>query len=442
MDYNAEHSLAPPPPPSAAPANLPPGCVTGAQAAAMAGHGGAPPQYNSFTSPRSAAPPQPFDANGEPQQGFFPDAGAPPPPYQAPAQPAPATNADGKIWGRKADGKTGWVTPKASDMNNEGPRAPAPVMPVAAVAPPVAQVVPMRALRKQFSGLTGVSGAFSGKDKEEELRQERAKLEADKLAFERQKLEAERKKLEEERARLAQPVAEDAKWYWEESPERLHLHQNLKRPHWVPYEAEATQKLERAWQANETSVPLNASYTANLTAMTQMKNLNGYKRRILRDARPTGGSQRDTSPPPPLAPLKVVTFDEKVEKLTCYYRLNEEQISYAEHERKARERGATVASITSAEENEAVVRVARGQFCFVGALRIGGGNGPTSANWKWCDGKPFQYTNWSRDEPNNYMGHEDRVMIMGNGKWNDIHQGWTGPAVYRFAGKPQWYWEV
>ena len=131
----------------------------------------------------------------------------------------------------------------------------------------------------------------------------------------------------------------------------------------------------------------------------------------LRDARPMG-SVRDTSPPPPLAPLKVVTFDEKVEKLTCYYRLNEEQISYAEHERKARERGATVASICSAEENEAVVRVARGQFCFVGALRIGGGNGPTSANWKWADGKPFQYTNWSRDEPNNYTGHEDRVMIM------------------------------
>ena len=51
------------------------------------------------------------------------------------------------------------------------------------------------------------------------------------------------------------------------------------------------------------------------------------------------------------------------------------QISYAEHERKARERGATVASIGSAEENEAVVRVARGQFCFVGAIRQGGGNG-------------------------------------------------------------------
>ena len=131
MDYNAEHSLAPPPPQAAA-VNLPPGCVTGAQAAAMAGHGGAPPpQYNSFTSPRSAAPPQPFDANGEPQQGFFPDAGAPPPPYQAPQAAAPATNADGKEWGRKADGKMGWVTPKASDRNDEGPSQ-APVMPVAA----------------------------------------------------------------------------------------------------------------------------------------------------------------------------------------------------------------------------------------------------------------------------------------------------------------------
>ena len=33
------------------------------------------------------------------------------------------------------------------------------------------------------------------------------------------------------------------------------------------------------------------------------------------------------------------------------------------------------------------------------------------------------------------------MSTQGNGKWNDIHQGWTGPAVYRFAGKPQWYWE-
>ena len=94
MDYNAEHSLAPPPPPSAAPANLPPGCVPGAQAAAMAGHGGAPPQYNSFTSPRSAAPPQPFDA-AAPK-----DAAAAPPriaAHAAPAEPELGGGADGGV---------------------------------------------------------------------------------------------------------------------------------------------------------------------------------------------------------------------------------------------------------------------------------------------------------------------------------------------------------
>ena len=61
-------------------------------------------------------------------------------------------NADGKEWGRKADGNMGWVTPKAGDANNEGAQAVTPVSPV----------VPMRGLRKQFSGLTGVSGAFPG----------------------------------------------------------------------------------------------------------------------------------------------------------------------------------------------------------------------------------------------------------------------------------------
>ena len=49
-------------------------------------------------------------------------------------------NADGKEWGRKADGNMGWVTPKAGDANNEGAQAVTPVSPV----------VPMRGLRKQF----------------------------------------------------------------------------------------------------------------------------------------------------------------------------------------------------------------------------------------------------------------------------------------------------
>ena len=67
---------------------------------------------------------------------------------------------------------------------------------------------------------------------------------------------------------------------------RAHLHQNLKRPHWVPYEAEATQKLERACRTIKPQYSkCVAPYTGNLTAMTQMKNLNGINEGIPRDAR-------------------------------------------------------------------------------------------------------------------------------------------------------------
>ena len=68
--------------------------------------------------------------------------------------------------------------------------------------------------------------------------------------------------------------------------------------------------------------------------------------------------------------------------------LNESNFSYSEHGAR-RASAARRSPPLQFGENEAVVRVARGQFCFIGALRIGGGTRPTSANWKWCDGKPF-----------------------------------------------------
>ena len=93
----------------------------------------------------------------------------------------------------------------------------------------------------------------------------------------------------------------------------------------MPYEAEATEARTRLGRTIKPQYS-NASYTANLTAMTQMKNLNGYNGASCATARCGIRARRRRS-----RPLKVVTFDEKVEKLT-YYRLNEEQISYAEHE--------------------------------------------------------------------------------------------------------------
>ena len=134
----------------------------------------------------------------------------------------------------------------------------------------------MRALRKQFS-IDRLCRRLLGKDKEE-LRQERAKLEADKLAFERQKLEA------EEEARRRKSAARAACGGRQAVLGR-------KRKITPPPEFETAPlgavrgrgDAEIAGPGSPIKSRANDLYR-NLTAMTQMKNLNGYKRCILRDA--------------------------------------------------------------------------------------------------------------------------------------------------------------
>ena len=73
--------------------------------------------------------------------------------------------------------------------------------------------------------------------------------------------------------------------------------------------------------------------------------------------------------------------------------------------------GGELASITSAEENEEVTRIANGNVVWIGGIRKGSGNGPGANHWYWSDGRPWTYTNWHPGEPNNYGGVENRVQL-------------------------------
>ena len=99
--------------------------------------------------------------------------------------------------------------------------------------------------------------------------------------------------------------------------------------------------------------------------------------------------------------------------------------------------GGNLASITSAEENEEVTRIANGNVVWIGGIRKGSGNGPGANHWYWSDGRPWTYTNWHPGEPNNYGGVENRVQLgLGAARtWNDVHEGWNGPAVYEFFSR-------
>ena len=105
------------------------------------------------------------------------------------------------------------------------------------------------------------------------------------------------------------------------------------------------------------------------------------------------------------------------------------------HDERARAMGGNLASITSAEENEQVTRIASGNVVWIGGIRKGSGNGPGANHWYWSDGRPWTYTNWHPGEPNNYGGVENRVQLgLGAARtWNDVHEGWSGPAVYELS---------
>lgn len=115
------------------------------------------------------------------------------------------------------------------------------------------------------------------------------------------------------------------------------------------------------------------------------------------------------------------------------YELAPEELSWNEHNERALALGGHLVSITSAEENELVARIAGGRVVWIGGMRKGSGNGPGADHWYWCDGQPWIYANWAPGEPNNYGGSsENRIHLNGQNKlWNDVGEGWRGPAVYQ-----------
>ena len=117
-----------------------------------------------------------------------------------------------------------------------------------------------------------------------------------------------------------------------------------------------------------------------------------------------------------------------------------EEMAWNEHNGRAKAMGGHLASISSAEENEEVTRISGGKPVWIGGIRKGGLSASFAAgadHWYWSDGQPWTYTNWHPGEPNNAGGHENRVHLglQARGTWNDVHEGWSGPAVYKLPAE-------
>ena len=123
-----------------------------------------------------------------------------------------------------------------------------------------------------------------------------------------------------------------------------------------------------------------------------------------------------------------------------YYKFIPEKMTWAEHNNRAIEMGGNLASITNDKENNKVKEVSKGVNVWLGGVRKGCGNDTGADHWYWSNGKKWSYTNWMKNQPdnyhtthNNFEKSENRVHmtpISHGQQWNDISEDYQFSAVY------------
>jgi hypothetical protein len=99
-------------------------------------------------------------------------------------------------------------------------------------------------------------------------------------------------------------------------------------------------------------------------------------------------------------------------------------------------RGGYLATVSSAAENQFILKLARatpGAFTsvdfgpFLGALQVAGADGQVQepgGSWSWLSGEAWSFTNWLATEPNDFdcapnAAPENYLQLYLNGTWND-----------------------
>jgi Concanavalin A-like lectin/glucanases superfamily/Lectin C-type domain len=97
-----------------------------------------------------------------------------------------------------------------------------------------------------------------------------------------------------------------------------------------------------------------------------------------------------------------------------------------------------LATLTSSEENAWVLanltfEQTQDEYYFLGGYQLESGSEP-AGGWVWATNEAWQYTNWSRNEPGNTGGNENRLEYMPKtGKWNDNKDSASRPFIVEFG---------
>ena len=76
--------------------------------------------------------------------------------------------------------------------------------------------------------------------------------------------------------------------------------------------------------------------------------------------------------------------------------------------------GGELVVITTAQENEFVRRMAKGNLIW-----LGGTDEFEEGKWTWDNGEVFKFKHWDKDQPSAASGHNFLILSGKNGKWAD-----------------------
>ena len=108
------------------------------------------------------------------------------------------------------------------------------------------------------------------------------------------------------------------------------------------------------------------------------------------------------------------------------YVTNGEKMPFSKVKALCTELQATVATPKNAEENKAIQSVAK-DSAFLGIT-----DEVTEGQFVYVTGRGLTYSNWKKDEPNDYGSGEDCVVLQTDGLWNDVSCSSSYLAVCEF----------
>ncbi|XP_005088874.2 uncharacterized protein LOC101856539 [Aplysia californica] len=97
------------------------------------------------------------------------------------------------------------------------------------------------------------------------------------------------------------------------------------------------------------------------------------------------------------------------------YKYFEDALKYSEAEIACAAFGGVLTTAKSEEENDIVSSVRMDEK----EVWLGGSDRVTEGEFKWGDEEPFDYTNWLKDQPDNFY-NSDCVIMKADKSWNDI----------------------